>query len=94
MGCLIVSGIKFYVLKEGEPYPDPHAGKQYVGAYAVFPFEGKWVAQKYFREGAGVISRNADLTLKARHSTSHTNMRFSRKTVSNINPHNSKQRLI
>ena len=44
MGCLIVSGIKFYVLAEGDSYPD-------VGAYAVFPFEGKWVAQKYFRGG-------------------------------------------
>lgn len=39
MGCLIVSGIKFYVLAEGESYPDPHADNRYVGAYAVFPFE-------------------------------------------------------
>ena len=44
MGCLIVSGIKFYVLAEGESYPDPHADNRYVGAYAVFTFEGKWVA--------------------------------------------------
>lgn len=85
MGCLIVSGIKFYVLAEGESYPDPHNDNRYVGAYAVFPFEGKWVAQKYFREDAGVISPNADLTLKTRHSTSHTNTRFSRKTATNIN---------
>ena len=51
MGCLIVSGIKFYVLAEGDSYPDPHNDNRYVGAYAVFPFEGKWVAQKYFRGG-------------------------------------------
>ncbi|EFC9726277.1 hypothetical protein E6D70_10875 [Escherichia coli] len=36
-------------------------------------------------EDAGVISPNADLTLKTRHSTSHTNTRFSRKTATNIN---------
>ena len=51
MGCLIVSGIKFYTLAEGESYPDPHADNQFVGAYAVFPYEGKWVAQKHFRGG-------------------------------------------
>ncbi len=51
MGCLIVNGIKFYILGEGEAYPDPHADNQFVGAYVVFPFEGKWVAQKHFRGG-------------------------------------------
>lgn len=51
MGCLIISGIKFYTLAEGETYPDPHADNQYVGAYAVFPFEGKWIAQRYHRGG-------------------------------------------
>ncbi|EBD0693972.1 hypothetical protein FRN05_22240 [Salmonella enterica subsp. enterica] len=53
MGCLIVSGVKFYSLAEGASYPDPHADNQYVGAYCVFPFEGKWVAQKYLRGGRG-----------------------------------------
>ncbi|ENK1087419.1 hypothetical protein AB2010_000635 [Citrobacter freundii] len=51
MGCLIVSGIKFYTLAEGEAYPDPNSDDKYFGAYAVFPSEGKWVAQKYFRTG-------------------------------------------
>jgi len=49
VGCIILSGIKFYVLAEGESYPDPHADNRYIGDYAVFPFDGKWVAQKHFR---------------------------------------------
>lgn len=53
MSCIIINGIKFYTLAEGESYPDPHADHQYVGAYAVFPFEGRWVAQKYNRGGRG-----------------------------------------
>lgn len=85
MGCLIVSGIKFYVLAEGESYPDPHNDNRYVGAYAVFPFEESGLLRSISGEDAGVISPNADLTLKTRHSTSHTNTRFSRKTATNIN---------
>lgn len=42
-------GVKFYMLAEGEGYPDPHADNQYVGAYAVFPYEGKWCAQIHER---------------------------------------------
>lgn len=38
-------GVKFYMLAAGEPYPDPNADNQYVGAYAIFPYEGKWLAQ-------------------------------------------------
>lgn len=41
MGCLIVSGINFYFLAEGEAYPDPNSDDRYFGAYAVFPSEGK-----------------------------------------------------
>lgn len=51
MSYLIVSGVKFYTLVEGESYPDPHADNQFVGAYAVFPFEGKWIVQQYYRGG-------------------------------------------
>lgn len=46
MGCLILAGVKYYALAEGQPYPDPHADNQFHGAYVVFPFEGKWVAQE------------------------------------------------
>lgn len=35
------------MLDPGEPYPDPHADNQYVGAYAIFPYEGKWLAQRH-----------------------------------------------
>lgn len=45
MGCLVIGGTKFYVLAAGAHYPNPHADNAYVGAYAVFPFEGKWIAQ-------------------------------------------------
>lgn len=41
MGCLIVSGINFYILAEGEAYPDPNSDDTYFSAYAVFPSEGK-----------------------------------------------------
>lgn len=41
------SGIAFYFLEDGEPYPDASADKEYIGAYVVFPFEGKWLAQRH-----------------------------------------------
>lgn len=46
MGCLILGGVKYYMIGEGEPYPDPHADNHFHGAYVVFPYHGKWVAQK------------------------------------------------
>ncbi len=46
MGCIILSGVKYYMLAEGEPYPDPHDDGRYMGAYVTFPYNGKWVAQK------------------------------------------------
>lgn len=46
MGCLIVAGINFYMLAEGESYPTPNIGNNYSVSYVVFPYEGKWVAQK------------------------------------------------
>ncbi|EBH7423746.1 hypothetical protein CXI49_21265 [Salmonella enterica] len=45
MGCLVSGGVKFYLLKEGQNYPNPHADNSYMGAYVVFPFEGEWIVQ-------------------------------------------------
>lgn len=42
-------GVKFYMLAEGEPYPDPYADNQYVGAYVIFPYQGEWCAQIHER---------------------------------------------
>lgn len=58
MKLFISGGVKFYTLAEGEAYPDPHADNRYVGAYVVFPFEGKWCVQ--------ILERNTwrDLTVQ------------------------------
>lgn len=45
MRTFISGGVKFYSLADGEVYPDPYADNQYVGAYVVFPYEGKWCVQ-------------------------------------------------
>ena len=42
-------GMAFYMLEPGELYPDAIADKEYVGAYVVFPYEGKWLAQNHTR---------------------------------------------
>lgn len=41
------SGVLFYFLEEGGLYPDPTADKEYIGAYITFPYDGKWIAQRY-----------------------------------------------
>lgn len=45
MKCFKSGGMAFYMLEAGEPYPDAAADKEYIGAYVVFPYEGKWLAQ-------------------------------------------------
>lgn len=47
MRCLIAKNVKFYMLDAGESYPDPHSDNRYAGAYAVFPFDGKWRIQTH-----------------------------------------------
>lgn len=47
MQILKSGGVKFYILEQGEMYPDPHSDNQFVGAYVVFPFEDKWAVQYY-----------------------------------------------
>ena len=51
MGCIILGAIKFYMLAEGESYPDPYGDGNYCGAYVVFPYQGKWIAQKCVSKG-------------------------------------------
>lgn len=51
MGRLIVAGINFYMLAEGESYPNPNSGNNYSVSYVVFPYDGKWVAQKLRKGG-------------------------------------------
>lgn len=51
MRCFISGGVKFYTLAPGEPYPDPYADNQYIGAYVIFPYEGQWYAQIHERSG-------------------------------------------
>lgn len=36
MGCLIIAGINFYMLAEGESYPTPNIGNNYSVSYVVF----------------------------------------------------------